>query len=111
MKKIALSKQILADNLAGLRKTHGYTQEQVGEMLGVTKTTVGRCENRDHQQFPEPDLIDRFAHFYQVKIGDLFRVHGTAEKNFSVVATLDTALQIINKYMADGTFEMRRRKK
>lgn len=111
MKKIATTKQILADNLQGLRKTHGYTQEQVGEMLGVTKTTVGRCENRDHEQFPAPDLIDKFAHFYQVKIGDLFRVHGAAEKNFSVVATLDTALQIINKHMADGAFEMRRRKK
>jgi transcriptional regulator with XRE-family HTH domain len=106
MSNVAKTKILLADNLRSLRETHGYTQAQVAEMVGIDRTTVTRCESRTHVQFPAPDVVDRFAHFYQVKIGDLFRVHGAAEKNFSIVATVDTAMQIINKHMAEGAFEL-----
>lgn len=111
LKDIPRTKQLLADNLRSLREIHGYTQVQVAEMVGIQKTTVCRCENRDHDQFPDPELIDAFARFYQVSIGDLFRVHGTAEKNFSIVATLDSAMGVINKYLASGELELKRRKK
>lgn len=103
------SKRLLADNLASLRATHGYYQSQVAEMIGADRTTISRCENVTEEYFPNPEIIDRLAKFYQVKVSDLFREKGVAEKNFSVVATLDTALDIVTKHWAD--LHIARRKK
>ena len=106
--------RILAKNLKDLREHHGYTAAQVAEHCNTTGATISRCENG--LTWPFPDLIDRLASLYQIRIEKLFRPGGAAEKAFdSISATKIHALEIVtgmaqtgevNVTLKDGTVQL-----
>ena len=59
-----------AERLRTLREAKGLTQTELGEMIGVSKLTIGRWE-RDEQQIEERKsfgIIDRLAEVFEVSI-------------------------------------------
>ena len=66
----------LAANLAGLRKCHQYSQEEVAEKIGVTRQAVAKWESGETM----PDILncDALAALYGVSLDDL--VHHEGEK-------------------------------
>ncbi len=59
-------------NLKYLRKQHGVTQKQLGEILGVSDTSIRRYERGDIQGVTFDSLIKLADHF-DVLIDDLIR--------------------------------------
>lgn len=73
---------VFQKNLAVLRKSHGYTQKQVGEFCGLSESAISRFESG--LRFPEPETIDRLADLYRIAISDLFRAGGAEQKASSL---------------------------
>lgn len=53
-----------SDRLRKLRTDHGYTQQQVADMLGVNKTTYSHYELGNRQ--PNVDKLEKLARFYHL---------------------------------------------
>lgn len=54
----------IAERLKDLRKKAGYSQEQVAEMLGISRQAVSKWESA--QGYPDIENIIRLAQIYQV---------------------------------------------
>lgn len=76
MKSMKETTSPLAANLAGLRKCHQYSQEEVAEKIGVTRQAVAKWESGETM----PDILncDALAALYGVSLDDL--VHHEGEK-------------------------------
>lgn len=55
--------------LGELRKEKGWTQEQAGQMLGVTNKTVSRWENGNYM--PPVEMLLELSKLYDVSINEL----------------------------------------
>lgn len=55
--------------IAGLRKEHGLTQEQLGERIGVTNKTVSRWENGHYM--PDIATLQTLSEVFGVSIGEI----------------------------------------
>lgn len=55
--------------LAHLRQEAGWTQEQLGEKLGVTNKTVSRWENGHY--LPDIDTFVQLSKLYDVSLNEL----------------------------------------
>lgn len=55
------------DNLRQLRKSHRLTQEQLAEIIGVERSSVGKYEGRSGV-IPSPDILLRIADYFGVSI-------------------------------------------
>ena len=55
--------------LAGLRKEKAWTQEQLGEKLGVTNKTVSRWENGNH--LPPVEMLQLLSDLYGLSINEI----------------------------------------
>ena len=53
-----------AENLIELRKYHNYSQEELAEMIGVSRQTMSKYETGESL----PD-IEKLMHFYEYKNG------------------------------------------
>ena len=60
----------MRNRLEELRRQHGITQEQLAELLGVSRQTVGSLENGRYN--PSIQLAFRIAHFFDRQIEDIF---------------------------------------
>lgn len=60
----------MRNRLEELRRQHGITQEQLAELLGVSRQTVGSLENGRYN--PSIQLAFRIAHFFGRQIEDIF---------------------------------------
>ena len=60
-----------SDNLQFLRTHRGQTQEQLAEMLEVSRQSVSKWESA--QSYPEMDTILRICDLYQVNLDTLMR--------------------------------------
>ena len=60
----------MRNRLEDLRRQHGITQEQLAELLGVSRQTVGSLENGRYN--PSIQLAFRIAHFFGRQIEDIF---------------------------------------
>lgn len=56
--------------LQGLRKTQGVTQEQLGEILGVSSAAISKWENG--QMYPDINFFPVLARYFNVSIDCLF---------------------------------------
>ena len=56
--------------LQGLRKSKGITQEQLGEVLGVSSAAISKWENE--QMYPDISFFPVLARFFNVSIDCLF---------------------------------------
>ena len=59
----------VAQNLKQLRKKHGYTQQEVANILKVAKTTVSTWERGAAK--PRMDVARQLANLYGVTLGQL----------------------------------------
>lgn len=60
----------MRNRLEELRRQRGITQEQLAELLGVSRQTVGSLENGRYN--PSIQLAFRIAHFFGRQIEDIF---------------------------------------
>lgn len=69
---------LISQNLAVLRRMHGYTLEQTAEKIGVTRQAVAKWESGETL----PDLFncDALARLYEVSLDDLLHYDSRAEK-------------------------------
>ena len=56
---------MISDNIRRLRIAHGYTQEKLGELLGVTAMAVSQWENG--RAVPRMGAIERMAQVFGVR--------------------------------------------
>ncbi len=60
---------MLADNLVMLRGLKGLTQEQVAEVIGISRQSYAKWEQGE--TIPDIEKCDRLASFYGIKIDSL----------------------------------------
>ncbi len=63
-------KQIFARNIKRLRSQRGMTQEQLGEQLGLGKTTISQWEKA--QKLPNAGSMEKVAGFFRIPKSMLF---------------------------------------
>ena len=78
-----------------LRKSLGYTQEQLAEMVNIEPTNISKIECGMH--FPQPDKIEKFASAFGLEIKELF--------DFEHFQTKQELIKKINRYLED--FELK----
>ncbi len=83
--------------VAELRKQKGWTQAQLGEMLGVTNKTVSRWENGNYM--PELAIIPSLAEVLGVSVNELMAGDRFAEEEYKreADAQLLKTMQLIEK--------------
>ena len=62
---------MLADNLIFLRNIKGLTQEQVAEVIGISRQSYSKWEQGE--TYPDIDKCDKLAKYYGVTIDSLVR--------------------------------------
>lgn len=60
---------MICENLAALRKMHGFSQEQVAEYIGVSRQALAKYENGD--TVPDIEKCIQLAELYNVSLDDL----------------------------------------
>lgn len=61
-----------------LRKSNGYTQEEVAEKIGIEPTNLSKMENGLH--FPQSEKLEKLANLFNINIMDLFDFEHFQEK-------------------------------
>lgn len=56
----------MLNNLKLLRKSKGYTQKQLSEMIGVSQQTLQKYENRGHE--PDIETLKKLADIFGVSV-------------------------------------------
>lgn len=62
-------KRVFSDNLVLLRNLKGLTQEQISEVVGISRQSYAKWEQGE--TFPDIDKCDKLARFYGVTIDSL----------------------------------------
>lgn len=73
---------MLADNLIFLRNIKGLTQEQVAEVIGISRQSYSKWEQGE--TLPDIDKCDKLARFYGVTIDSL--LHSTGKVGHTPLA-------------------------
>lgn len=87
--------------LAELRKEKGWTQEQVGQQLGVTNKTVSRWENGNYM--PPVEMLLELSKIYCVSINEILSGQRLTETEYyekaeeNVKAALESSFSIQEK--------------
>lgn len=76
----------LGEKIAAARKASGLSQEQLGELLGVSRQAVSKWET--NQTKPELDYLVRFAEHFNLSIDSLLRDHEADTVSSESLATL-----------------------
>ena len=63
-------KQKFGKRVRELRKSKGFTQEQIAEIINIEPPNVSKMENGLH--FPQPDKIEKIAKALNVDVHELF---------------------------------------
>ena len=63
-------RQRLGKRVQRLRKEVGYTQEELAEFMGISRTHMGHIEQG--RVSPSLAVLEKIARVLKVKIGDLF---------------------------------------
>lgn len=64
-----MDKYAFGNRLCSLREEHGYTQEKLGKMLGVSNKAVSKWENGTTQ--PRLEMLDRIAECFNLSVEEL----------------------------------------
>ena len=67
----------LGQHIQALRKEAGYSQEALGEALGVTRQSISKWES--DQAIPEVDKLVTLSRLFQVPVGVLLQVEQPVE--------------------------------
>jgi len=85
--------------LAQLRKERGLTQEQLGEMLGVTNKTVSRWENGNY--LPPVEVLQILSDFYGLTINEIL-----SARRLKPTEYLEKAEENLKSAVADSPFSL-----
>lgn len=88
--------------LAELRKEQGYTQEALGEKLGVSNKTISRWENGNY--LPPVEMLQALSSLYKVSINELLSGERITEENYQAKAE-----ETITGILTSGTFSIKER--
>lgn len=96
-------KQIIADNLISLRKKHGYTQNELAEMLNYSDNTVSRWEHAEIT--PSVETLEQIANIYNVPLEFLIKENivknvETDEKSYKMKKLMIVLLCVSMVWMA-----------
>lgn len=86
--------------IAELRKEKGYTQEQLGEILGVTNKTVSRWERGNYM--PDVEMLSLLSKEFDVSINEL-----VAGERLDTEAFKKTADENLAAALNDSTFTLK----
>jgi len=64
--------EIIARNFRKLRASRGYTQKQVADLAGVTKTTIANIEQNVQGKEPSVTMLNKLALALQVPLKAFF---------------------------------------
>ena len=70
---------VLAENLVILRNVKGMTQEQVAEVIGISRQSYAKWEQGE--TMPDIEKCDRLAAFYGIKIDALLHYEEKSRKD------------------------------
>lgn len=106
---------MLADNLIFLRNIKGLTQEQVAEVIGISRQSYSKWEQGE--TYPDVDKCDKLAKFYGVTIDSLVhqddKIAGTKiapapiGKHLWGTVTIGSKGQIVIPKSARDTFDLK----
>lgn len=103
---------LFSKNMRKLRESHGYTLEQLGNLVGVTLTTCSRWETDGKNfRFPNPEYIDRIARVYKIHIYELFMPGGASVRAAELMATEQNFLDAANRHLTAGDWRLVKVKK
>lgn len=87
-----------------LRKSKGYTQEQIAELINIEPPNMSKLENGMH--FPQPDKIEKIANALDVEVQELFDFEHFKQKkdliNFINISLEDldvSAVELVYKFI------------
>ena len=111
-------KQVLADNLIFLRNIKGLTQEQVAEVIGISRQSYSKWEQGE--TYPDIDKCDKLAKYYGVTIDSLVHQDNKVDdikiapapigKHLWGTVTIGSKGQIVIPKAARETFEHEKQK-
>ena len=88
--------------LGRLRKEKGFTQEQLGEKLGVTNKTVSRWENGNY--LPPVEILQCLSEMYGISINEILSGERLEEKKYK-----EKAEENIKSVLSESTFTLKER--
>jgi len=77
----------LGEKIYELRKKNGLSQEQLAEMLNVSRQSISKWEG--NLTYPEPDKLITLSEYFQVSLDYLMKTDGVNEKG-TTKETIDT---------------------
>lgn len=87
-----------------LRKSNGYTQEEVAEKIGIEPTNLSKMENGLH--FPQSEKLEKLACVFNTNVMDLFNFEHFQEKEILIkeiqnflLTTNDKNIEIVYKFI------------
>lgn len=88
--------------LRGLRNEKKLTQEQLGEILGVTNKTISRWENGNY--LPSVEMLQLLSEYYSVSINELLAGERLVEDNYK-----EKAEENIKSILSESAFSLKDR--
>ena len=85
----------LGEKLAKLRKEHNYTQEQLAELLGVSRQAISKWES--DSAYPETEKLIRLARMYDCSLDYLLLDKEPKQPRQVVMTQLDLSSVCIEK--------------
>lgn len=79
------------------RQKKGYTQSELGDLLGVTNKAISRWENGD--SFPDIGVLESLASILDLKIQDI--VTGNADSDYGNIASPPQYIKVQEKSLLD----------
>lgn len=83
----------LGEKIYELRKKNGLSQEQLAEMLNVSRQSISKWEG--NLTYPEPDKLITLSEYFQVSLDYLMKTDGVNEKG-TTKETIDTVTPTAN---------------
>lgn len=79
----------LGEKIYGLRKNSGLSQEQLAEILNVSRQSISKWEG--NVTYPEPDKLIAFSDYFQVSLDYLMKADITEDRSEENVITAESA--------------------
>ena len=99
-------KEKFGKRLRELRKSKGYTQEQLAEIVSIEPPNLSKIECGAH--FPQPEKLEKIASALNIQISDLFEFDHIKEKNIlinsiiSIITEFDSkTIELVYKIISD----------
>lgn len=85
----------MAERLNQLLESHGMTQQDLADVLGVSQTAVySWCNGK---KTPRMDKVDKIAEYFNVKRSYILGLDDDAEKQSKPMAYLEKTIKILNE--------------